>query len=256
LGAAGHSSRRHGRRSTTPGAELAALFQPLGQAPVDHQADAIVEAYAPDAALALTSAALGYAPRPCLPTPADDLQPARTRRRLAASAGWCAAAAPLDNLEGEAIMATTTTTTHTIQLHRVLRATPERIYRAFLDADALVKWLPPHGFTGKMHHMDATVGGTYKMSFTNFTSGKSHTFGGTYLELVPHARLRYTDQFDDPTLPGEIQTTITLQQVSVGTEVRIVQEGVPGVIPAEACYLGWQASLTLLAQLVEAEIPE
>ncbi len=153
-------------------------------------------------------------------------------------------------------MATTTTTTHTIQLHRVLRATPERIYRAFLDADALVKWLPPHGFTGKMHQMDATVGGTYKMSFTNFTSGKSHTFGGTYLELVPHARLRYTDQFDDPTLPGEMQTTITLQQVSVGTEVRIVQEGVPGVIPAEACYLGWQESLTLLAQLVEAEIPE
>ena len=150
----------------------------------------------------------------------------------------------------------TTTTTHTIQLHRVLRATPERIYRAFLDADALVKWLPPHGFTGKMHQMDATVGGTYKMSFTNFTSGKSHTFGGTYLELVPHARLRYTDQFDDPTLPGEMQTTITLQQVSVGTEVRIVQEGVPGVIPAEACYLGWQESLTLLAQLVEAEIPE
>jgi len=153
-------------------------------------------------------------------------------------------------------MATTTTTTHTIQLHRVLRATPERIYRAFLDADALVKWLPPPGFTGKMHQMDATVGGTYKMSFTNFTSGKSHTFGGTYLELVPHARLRYTDQFDDPTLPGEMQTTITLQQVSVGTEVRIVQEGVPGVIPAEACYLGWQESLTLLAQLVEAEIPE
>ena len=150
----------------------------------------------------------------------------------------------------------TTTTTHTIQLHRVLRATPERIYRAFLDADALVKWLPPHGFTGKMHQMDAKVGGTYKMSFTNFTSGKSHTFGGTYLELVPHARLRYTDQFDDPTLPGEMQTTITLQQVSVGTEVRIVQEGVPGVIPAEACYLGWQESLTLLAQLVEAEIPE
>ena len=149
-----------------------------------------------------------------------------------------------------------TTNTHTIQLHRVLRATPERIYRAFLDADALVKWLPPHGFTGKIHQMDATVGGTYKMSFTNFTSGKSHTFGGTYLELVPHARLRYTDQFDDPTLPGEMQTTITLQQVSVGTEVRIVQEGVPGVIPAEACYLGWQESLTLLAQLVEAEIPD
>jgi uncharacterized protein YndB with AHSA1/START domain len=153
-------------------------------------------------------------------------------------------------------MSTTTPNTHTIRLHRVLRATPERIYRAFLDADALVKWLPPHGFTGKMHHMDAKVGGTYKMSFTNFTSGKSHTFGGTYLEMVPHERLRYTDQFDNPNLPGEMQTTITLQQVSVGTEVSIVQEGVPGVIPAEACYLGWQESLTLLAQLVEAEIPD
>ena len=153
-------------------------------------------------------------------------------------------------------MSTTTTNTHTIRLHRVLRATPERIYRAFLDADALVKWLPPHGFTGQMHHMDAKVGGTYKMSFTNFTSGKSHVFGGTYLELVPHERLRYTDKFDDPHLPGEMQTTITLQQVSVGTEVSIVQEGVPGVIPAEACYLGWQESLTLLAQLVEATIPE
>jgi uncharacterized protein YndB with AHSA1/START domain len=153
-------------------------------------------------------------------------------------------------------MSTTTTNTHTIRLHRVLRATPERIYRAFLDADAMVKWLPPHGFTGKIHQMDATVGGTYKMSFTNFTSGKSHAFGGTYLELVPHARLRYTDKFDDPNVPGEMQTTITLQQVSVCTELRIVQEGVPGVIPAEACYLGWQESLTLLAQLVEAEIPD
>jgi uncharacterized protein YndB with AHSA1/START domain len=149
----------------------------------------------------------------------------------------------------------TTTNTHTIQLHRVLRATPERIYRAFLEADALVKWLPPHGFTGKIHHMDARVGGTYKMSFTNFTSGQSHAFGGTYLEMVPHERLRHTDQFDDPNLPGEMQTTITLQQVSVGTELRIVQEGVPAVIPAAACYLGWQESLTLLAQLVEAEIP-
>jgi uncharacterized protein YndB with AHSA1/START domain len=150
----------------------------------------------------------------------------------------------------------TTTHTHTIQLHRVLRATPERIYRAFLDADALVKWLPPHGFTGKIHHMDARVGGTYKMSFTNFTSGKSHAFGGTYLDMVPHERLRYTDTFDDPNMPGEMQTTITLKQVSVGTELHIVQEGVPGLIPAEACYLGWQESLTLLAQLVEAEIPE
>jgi uncharacterized protein YndB with AHSA1/START domain len=153
-------------------------------------------------------------------------------------------------------MSTTTTNTHTIRLHRVLRATPERIYRAFLDADAMVKWLPPHGFTGKIHHMDAKVGGTYKMSFTNFTSGKSHTFGGTYLEMVPHERLRYTDKFDDPNLPGEMQTTITLKQVSVGTELSIVQQGVPGVIPAEACYLGWQESLTLLAQLIEAEIPD
>jgi uncharacterized protein YndB with AHSA1/START domain len=130
------------------------------------------------------------------------------------------------------------------------------VYRAFLDGDAMTKWLPPNGFTGKVHHLDAKVGGTYKMSFTNFTSGKSHAFGGTYLELVPHERLRYTDKFDDPHLPGEMQTTITLQQVSVGTEVSIVQEGVPGVIPAEACYLGWQESLTLLAQLVEATIPE
>jgi uncharacterized protein YndB with AHSA1/START domain len=153
-------------------------------------------------------------------------------------------------------MPTTTTNIHTIRLHRVLRATPERIYRAFLDADALVKWLPPHGFTGKIHHMDAKVGGTYKMSFTNFTSGKSHAFGGTYLDMVPHERLRYTDKFDDPNLPGEMLTTITLKEVSVGTELSIVQEGVPGVIPAEACYLGWQESLTLLAQLVEAEIPE
>ena len=153
-------------------------------------------------------------------------------------------------------MSTATTNTHTIRLHRVLRATPERIYRAFLDADAMVKWLPPHGFTGKIHYMDAKVGGTYKMSFTNFTSGKSHTFGGTYLEMMPHERIRYTDKFDDPNLPGEMQTTITLKQVSVGTEVSIVQEGVPVVIPAEACYLGWQESLTLLAQLVEAEIPE
>ena len=126
---------------------------------------------------------------------------------------------------------------NTVRFQRVLRAAPEKVYRAFLDADAMAKWLPPNGFTGKVHQMDAKVGGTYKMSFTNFTSGKSHTFGGTYLELVPHARLRYTDTFDDPTLPGEMQTTITLQQVSIGTEVRIVQERVPGVIPAEACYL-------------------
>jgi uncharacterized protein YndB with AHSA1/START domain len=174
----------------------------------------------------------------------------------AVAEGWCSAAATLCNLKGEAIMSTTTTNTHTIRLHRVLRTTPERIYRAFLDADAMVKWLPPNGFTGKMHHMDAKVGGTYKMSFTNFTSGKSHAFGGTYLEMVPHERIRYTDKFDDPNVPGEMQTTITLKKVSVGTELSIVQEGVPGVIPAEACYLGWQESLTLLAQLVEAEIPD
>ncbi|MGE3538797.1 MAG: SRPBCC family protein [Candidatus Tectimicrobiota bacterium] len=153
-------------------------------------------------------------------------------------------------------MASPSSPTHTIRLHRVLRATPERVYRAFLDAEALVKWLPPHGFTGKVHHMDARVGGTYRMSFTNFTSGKSHVFGGTYLDLVPHERLRYTDTFDDPALPGEMQTTVTVKAVSVGTELSIVQEGVPEVIPAEACYLGWQESLTLLAQLVEAEIPE
>ncbi|MGC4084454.1 MAG: SRPBCC family protein [Vicinamibacterales bacterium] len=143
----------------------------------------------------------------------------------------------------------------TIRLHRVLRATPERIYRAFLDPEAMVKWLPPHGFTGKVHHLDARVGGTYRMSFTNFTSGHSHSFGGEYLELVPHERIRHTDRFDDPNLPGEMQTTITLTKVSVGTNVEIAQEGVPDVIPPEACYLGWQESLTLLTQLVEAEIP-
>ena len=144
----------------------------------------------------------------------------------------------------------------TVQFHRVLRATPERIYRAFLDADAKVKWLPPHGFTGKVHHIDPRVGGTYKMSFTNFTSGKSHSFGGKYLELVPHELLRWTDKFDDPNLPGEMTNTVRLAKVSVGTEIRIVQEGIPDAIPAEACVLGWQESLTLLAQLVEAEIPD
>ena len=143
---------------------------------------------------------------------------------------------------------------NTIRLHRVLRATPERIYRAFLDADAMVKWLPPHGFTGKVHHADPRVGGTYKMSFTNFSSGKSHSFGGEYLELVPNERIRHTDKFDNPGLPGEMQTTITLKKVLVGTEVGIVQEGVPDVIPPEACYLGWQDSLRNLAQLVEPEI--
>jgi len=139
---------------------------------------------------------------------------------------------------------------NTIRLHRVLRATPERIYRAFLDADAMAKWLPPNGFTGKVHHLEAKVGGSYKMSFTNFTTGKSHSFGGTYLELVSYKRIRYTDKFDDPNLPGEIQTTVSLEKVSCGTEVNILQQGLP-----EACYLGWQESLTLLAQLVEAEIP-
>ncbi len=144
----------------------------------------------------------------------------------------------------------------TIRLHRVLRATPDKVYRAFLDPEAMAKWLPPNGFTGKVHHMDAKVGGSYKMSFTNFTTGKSHSFGGTYVELTPHECLRYTDKFDDPNLPGEMQTTITLEKVSCGTELNIVQEGVPDVIPAEACYLGWQESLTLLAKLVEAEIPD
>jgi uncharacterized protein YndB with AHSA1/START domain len=146
--------------------------------------------------------------------------------------------------------------TNTVRLHRVLRATPERVYRAFLDPDAMAKWLPPNGFTGKVHHMDAQVGGTYKMSFTNFTTGHSHSFGGEFLELVPNERIRHTDRFDDPGLPGEMQTTVSLKQVSVGTELNVVQEGIPEAIPAEACYLGWQESLTLLAQLVEAEITE
>lgn len=145
--------------------------------------------------------------------------------------------------------------TNTIRLHRVLRADQERIYRAFLDADALAKWLPPNGFTCKVVHLDAQVGGTYKMSFTNFATGQSHSFGGEYLELVPYDHIRYTDRFDDPNLPGEIQTTISLRQVSCGTELNIVQEGLPEAIPSEACYLGWQESLMLLAKLVEAEIP-
>ena len=150
----------------------------------------------------------------------------------------------------------TTTSTNTVRLHRVLRAKPERIYRAFLDAEAMAKWLPPHGFTGKVHHLDAKVGGTYQMSFTNFTTGSSHSFGGTYLELTPHERIRYSNQFDAPTLPGEMQTTIVLKPVFCGTDLNITQEGIPAAIPAEACYLGWQESLTLLAQLVEAEIPD
>jgi len=144
---------------------------------------------------------------------------------------------------------------NSVQLHRVLRATPERIYRAFLDPDALAKWLPPNGFTGKVHQMDAKVGGGYKMSFTNFTSGNSHSFGGKYMELKPHERIRYTNQFDNPGLPGEMTTTVTIKKVSVGTELNVLQEGIPSAIPAEACYLGWQESLTLLAKLVEAEIP-
>jgi uncharacterized protein YndB with AHSA1/START domain len=144
----------------------------------------------------------------------------------------------------------------TIRLHRVLRAAPEKVYRAFLDADALVKWLPPNGFTARVDHLDAKVGGTHQMAFTNFTTGQSHSFGGKYLELVPSERLRYTDHFDDPNLPGELQVTISLKQVSVGTELSIVQEGVPDVIPAEACYLGWQESLVLLAKLVEADVRE
>jgi uncharacterized protein YndB with AHSA1/START domain len=146
--------------------------------------------------------------------------------------------------------------TNTIRLHRVIRATPEKIYRAFLDADAKAKFLPPNGFTGKVHHLDAKVRGTYKMSFTNFTTGATHSFGGEYLELTPHERIRYTDKFDDPNLPGEMQTTIDLKKVDCGTELSIVQEGVPAAIPPSACYLGWQESLILLAKLVEAEIPD
>ena len=145
---------------------------------------------------------------------------------------------------------------NTIRLHRVLRTSPEKVYRAFLDADAMSKWLPPNGFTGKVHHMDAKVGGSFKMSFTNFSSGKSIAFGGEYLELLPHERIRYTDRFDDPNLPGVIEVTVTLKQVSCGTDVSITQEGIPDVIPTEACYLGWQESLALLGKLVEAEIPD
>ncbi len=145
---------------------------------------------------------------------------------------------------------------NTIKLHRVLQAPPERVYKAFLDADAMAKWLPPNGFTGKVHQLDARVGGAYKMSFTNFSSGKSHTFGGEYLDLVPSERIRHTDKFADPNLPGEMVTTITLKKVFCGTEVNIVQEGVPEAIPVEGCYLGWQESLVLLGKLVEAEIPD
>ncbi len=144
----------------------------------------------------------------------------------------------------------------TIRLHRVLRAAPARVYRAFLDPDAMVKWLPPNGFTAKVHEMDARVGGTHKMSFTNFTTGKSHSFGGRYLGLSPNERIRYTEEFDDPNLPGEMQITVTLKKVSCGTDLNVVQEGVPEIIPPDACVLGWQESLILLAKLVEAEIPD
>jgi uncharacterized protein YndB with AHSA1/START domain len=153
-------------------------------------------------------------------------------------------------MEGESQM-----TTGTVKLHRVLRAPPERVYRAFLDADAMAKWLPPHGFTAKVHHMEAKVGGTFRMSFTNFMTGNGNCFGGEYLELVPHERIRYTDKFDDPNLPGEMQVTVTLAKVLCGTEISIVQEGIPALIPVEMCYLGWQECLAQLATLVEPEIP-
>jgi uncharacterized protein YndB with AHSA1/START domain len=156
-------------------------------------------------------------------------------------------------VHGEATHAATAT--GTVRLHRFLKAPPERVYKAFLDPDAMAKWLPPHGFTGKVHKMDATVGGGYKMSFTNFGTGQTHSFGGTYLELTPHQRLRYTDQFDDPNLPGKMQVTIEFRKVMTGTELNIVQEGLPPQIPVEFAYLGWQESLTLLAHLVEPEIP-
>ena len=146
--------------------------------------------------------------------------------------------------------------TNTVRLHRVLRASPERVYRAFLDSEAMVKWIPPHGFTGTVHHLDARVGGGYRMSFTNFSTGKRHTFGGKYIELTPHEQIRYTDQFEDPNLPGEMQVTISLHKVACGTELSIMQEGIPSAIPVEFCYLGWQESLTLLAHLVEPEIPD
>lgn len=145
---------------------------------------------------------------------------------------------------------------HTVHLHRVLRAPPERVYRAYIDADAMAKWLPPHGFTGRVHELDARVGGSYRMSFTNLSTGKTHSFGGKYVELVPNARIRITDSFDDPGLPGEMVTTVTLKPVAGGTDFSVVQEGIPEAIPVEACYLGWQESLTLLAQLVEPEIPD
>ena len=145
---------------------------------------------------------------------------------------------------------------NTVRFHRVLRATPERVYRAFIDADAMAKWLPPHGFTGKVHHIAARVGGTYRMSFTNFSTGNSHSFGGTYLELIPNERLRYTDVFEAPNMPDQMVTTVDIRKVSCGTEIHVMQEGIPAVIPPEACCLGWQESLTLLAQLADPEIPD
>ncbi len=144
---------------------------------------------------------------------------------------------------------------NSVRFHRVLRAPAERVYRAFLDPDGMAKWLPPYGFTAKVHALDPRVGGSHRMSFTNFTTGHSHSFGGKYLELTPHERIRYTDQFDDPSMPGEMQVTVTLRKVSCGTEIEIVQEGIPSAIPVENCYLGWQESLSQLAQLVEPEIP-
>ena len=152
-------------------------------------------------------------------------------------------------------MSNTTAPTGTVTLHRVFRAPPDRLYRAFLDPDAMAKWLPPHGFTGRVLSMDARVGGRYRMQFTNFSNGQSHAFGGEYLELVPGERIVHTDRFDDPNLPGEMRTTIIFRPVLVGTEVTAVQEGIPAVIPTEMCYLGWQESLQLLALLIEAEIP-
>lgn len=149
-----------------------------------------------------------------------------------------------------------TENTNTVRLHRVLRTKPEKVYRAFLDAEAMAKWLPPYGFTCKVHHLDAKVGGTFRMSFTNFTTQKGHSFGGTYLELKPHERIRYTDKFDDANLPGEMITTVVLREVFCGTELNVTQEGIPAMIPVEACYLGWQESLMQLAKLVEPEIPD
>ncbi len=149
----------------------------------------------------------------------------------------------------------TAPTTSTVRLHRVLKAPPERVYRAFLEPKAMVKWLPPHGFVGEVHAMDARVGGSHRMSFTNFGTGQSHSFGGTYVELTPHERIRYTDRFDDPNMPGEMKVTVNLRQVACGTDLSIVQEGIPAMIPVELCYLGWQESLELLAKVVEPEIP-